>query len=98
MQMRKMAHLPRCIRQRRIHVALPGMPQSNPRMPMQIVRRLIVIWLEKACTALDLIGYRYHNHTHYLANLSNQLDEKWHTGVWQRMSNTEKPDPNNPPT
>lgn len=60
-----------------------------------LVKQLIVIWLEKLCTALDGIPtydrqerkwYRHGNwgcHPLGLALLSSHLDEKWDTKVWK---------------
>lgn len=60
-------------------------------MPLQIARRFVVIWLERLCTGLDLIGYDHLTHKHRLALLSDRLDEQWNTGVWHRMTSKTHP-------
>jgi hypothetical protein len=49
------------------------------------VRRLVVIALERACSILDRSPWPlyYLGCPRGLALWSSELDERWHTGVWQ---------------
>lgn len=42
------------------------------------LRRLVVNTLERACTLTHPFSHR-----HTLANWSNLLDHRWHTGSWK---------------
>lgn len=58
------------------------------------MRQKIVYWLEQACHSIDSFpawfrdedGVHYHSlgdvWSHPLANWSQSLDAKWHTGIW----------------
>jgi len=46
------------------------------------MRRLIIVTLERACTLLDRLGADRVLGRHYLAEMSDRLDQHWKTGVW----------------
>jgi hypothetical protein len=50
------------------------------------VHRLIVLALLRACDLTDWLRLDYLTHRHRLSEWALALDDRWNTGVWERVT------------